>query len=346
MKRTTSQVTGDQGEATALFIAAKNKDWIARKMDKDFGVDLEMELVANGIVTGQYVKLQIKGTRNYKVIDNKIKFRIGNDFLKYCDECRVPIILVLVDVANDRGFYLWVQEYIRIYQVNYNMNKTQDVYFSASNDFAFGLINEIKLIASGLSFTQLQLDLKACLTSAFLLGNEEVYGKLAELALDVAKTNELEINKIIDDLIILGVRAWGSTEGNRKANILYNFCRTYGDKFLTAHIYKMVSRGSSYSRVGIIALGILYDEYPMYIKSLQLPILFKSHFDIRIRYYCLLRERYVGMKSLELSFNKTIDYKIDNLYIPEMDKLDLYLKWPNRGDSSILDYLVCTDDFH
>ncbi len=344
MKRTTAQEIGELAESTALHLATKNRDWIARKVDKDFGVDIEMELVDDKKVTGQYVKIQVKGITKYQIIDYQIKFRIKNNFLSYCEECRVPIILVLIDINKEIGYFIWVQEYLRMYKTDTHKYKTSNILVPSTNDFENGLKNTIKNIASGCNHTQLQLDLKASLASAFLLGDTEIYEKLTELSIDIAKTNSLEINNIIDDLIVLGNKAWGTYEGNKKSNILYNFCRRFGNNFSTSHIKKMVLRGESYSRVGIIALGILYDEYPDYMKSINLPKIFGEHEDIRVRYYCLFREKYLGQKSMSLWSKKDIDYEIGELTVREEDRIDLYLKWPNRGDSTILDFLTIKEN--
>ena len=345
MKRTKAQKKGDQGETTALFIASKSSDWIVRKVDKDFGVDLEMELVANEYVTGQYVKTQVKGTEQVFILDNLIKFRVKTSFLKYCDECRVPIILLLIDLNHDIGYYIWVQEYLRMHQPDIEKTKSIDVFIPATSDFASGLKNKLKSIAAGLNHTQLQLDLKASLSSAFLLGDQEIYEKLSQLAIDITKTNSLEINRVIDDLIQLGIKAWGTVDGNKKSDILFSFCRKSGDRFSAKQIEKMVVRGSTYSRVGIIALGILYDEYPQHLKTLNLPQIFETYDDDpRIKYYCLLRERYLGRSSLDIWQDPKIDYCIGNLNIREEDRELLYLKWPNRGDSTILDYLTYEKD--
>lgn len=340
MKRTSSQVKGDIGETTALYIAAKNRDWIARKVDKDFGVDIELELVDNQNVTGQYVKVQVKSLTNYEIIDFQIQLRVKNNFLKYCLECRVPILLVIIDSESNIGFFIWVQEYLRIHKLDISKYKSSILLIPSSNDFEDGLKTKIKNIAAGLNHTQLQLDLKACLTSAFLLGDMEIYEKLTELSIDIAKTNSIEINKIIDDLIVLGEKAWGTDEGNKKSTILFRFCRRFGNKFSASHIEKMITRGSSYSRVGINALGILYDEYPDYTKSLNLPKAFEKYEDARLAYYCLFRERYLHEKSLSLWANKNLDYKIGIFNISVNNRLDLFLKYPNRGESTILDFLV------
>jgi len=340
VKRTASQVTGDIGEITALHIAAKNGDWIVRKVDKDFGVDIELELVDNENVTGQYVKVQVKSLTSYEIIDYQIQFRIKNSFLNYCLECRIPILLVVIDIKNEIGFFIWMQEYLRLNELDLSTHKTNILLIPSTNDFANGLKHKIKNIAAGLNHTQLQLDLKASLSSAFLLGDTEIYEKLAELSIDIAKTNSMEITKVIEDLITLGNKAWGTSEGNKKANMLFDFCKRFGNKFSANHIEKMITRGSSYSRVGINALGILYNEYPDYMKSLNLPKMFESYEDPRIAYYCLLRERYLYQKSLSLWGKKDIDYKIGILNVPINVRTDLFLKWPNRGESTILDFLV------
>tara|TARA_R110002033_G_scaffold155676_1_gene191964 strand:- start:331 stop:903 length:573 start_codon:yes stop_codon:yes gene_type:complete len=158
LKRTQSQVIGEIGESAVLYIASKNKDWIARKVDKDFGVDIEMELVDNEKVTGQYVKVQVKGTVDYQIIDNQIKLMVKTNFLRYCSECRVPILLVLVDTNNDLGYFIWVQEYLRINKTDINKHKSTNIFIPSTNDFKSGLKNTIKNIAAGLNHTQLQLD--------------------------------------------------------------------------------------------------------------------------------------------------------------------------------------------
>lgn len=339
MKRVTAQEIGDIGESIALSLAAKNRNWIARKQDKDFGIDIEMELVDRQVVTGQFVKIQVKGMDQYEIIDGKIKCRLKNDFLKYCNECRIPVILVLIDIHRDIGYFIWVQEYLHMYELNLTKTKTNYVFVPSTNDFVEGLNQKIKNIALRLNYTQLQLDLKACLETSFLIGDEDIYEKLMNLSLGVAKTNALEVNKIIKDLIVLGNHAWATEPGNKKAQILYSLCKQIGNKFSTTNIEEMVTRGSTYSRVGIIALGILYETFPNYLKSLNLPTLFDNYPDPRISYYCRLREKYLGKSSFAIVGDKQTSFKIGRLDIFDSDREEVYLKWPNRGDSVILDYV-------
>lgn len=262
MKINKAQKKGHLGEDSIKFLVSKNGGWIARQQDKDFGIDIEMELVDENVVSGQFIKVQVKAVEKVKIVNNIIKHRIKNNFLKYCNECRVPVILVIFDVNSSRGFFIWVQEYLRTNQVSLNHSITSTINIPQENDFENELNFTIKNIALRLNETQLQLDLKASLETSFLLGNEDIYQKLVSLSLGVAKTNILEIEKIIEDLIELGNLVRGTNLGNQKATILYSLCRQFGDSFSVNNIKKMVLRESSYSRVGITALSILYDYFP------------------------------------------------------------------------------------
>lgn len=341
MKIAKAQKIGDIGEATVIYLVSKNKDWIVRKQDKDFGIDLEMELVDKNVVSGQFVKVQVKASNQLKISKNSIKLPISNNFLKYCDECRVPVILALIDINQNKGFFIWVQEYLRTHQVVLNQSKTISINIPVENDFEIGLNHKIKNIALRLNETQLQLDLKASLKTSFLLGNEKIYQKLLSLSLGVAKTNTLEIEKIIEDLIELGNLVRGSRIGNQKAEILYSLCRQFGDSFSAKNIKKMVLRGKSYSRTGITALSILYEHFPKHTKSLNLPQQFDGVSDnnLVVAYYCKLRERYLGKSLPSILLDRNANFKIGRFDIINVDRSDLYLKWPNRGDSIILDYI-------
>lgn len=341
MKIAKAQKIGDIGEATAIYLVSKNKDWIVRKQDKDFGIDLEMELVDKNVVSGQFVKVQIKASNQFKISNNIIKYPISNNFLKYCDECRIPVILALIDISSNKGYFIWVQEYLRTHQVVLNQSKTISINVPLQNDLETGLNCKIKNIALRLNETQLQLDLKASLETSFLLGNEEIYQKLLSLSLGVAKTNSLEIEKIIEDLIELGNLVWGTNIGNQKAEILYCLCRQFGDSFSTKNIKKMILRGKSYSRTGITALSILYEYFPNHTKSLNLPQQFDGVSDnnLIVAYYCELKERYLGKSLSSILLDRNADFKIGRFDIQNVDRGDLYLKWPNRGDSILLDYV-------
>lgn len=65
-KRSISQRIGEKAEliCETLFVNAPN--WVPRKQDKDFGVDLEVELTTQQEriekLTGKLIKIQVKGS--------------------------------------------------------------------------------------------------------------------------------------------------------------------------------------------------------------------------------------------------------------------------------------------
>ena len=231
-----------------------------------------------------------------------------------------------------------MQQYLMLQEINFNA-KSLSVFIPKKNDLLLGLKDEIKDIASGQNDVQLQIDLKACLESAFYLGSTKIYETLAKLSLGIAKTNQLEINQIINDLIKLGNKAWGTLEGYNKADILYSFCHDFGDKFTPIHIKNMVLREQSYSRVGVNALGILYTEFSKHIKSLDLSSVFDKESHPEVWYYCKLRERYIGASIFSIIANKATNYRIEDFFISPQDIDIMSSKYMNRGDSVLLDYI-------
>jgi hypothetical protein len=105
---------------------------------------------------------------------------------------------------------------------------------------------------------------------------------------------------VIDEVLRLGNRIWGTLEGNAVSELVYMLARSFGEHFSSDQIHKLVIRGDSYSRVGINALGIMYDEYPEHMKSLRLGEFFRNHDDWRVAYFCNLRDKYPGMTVVAL----------------------------------------------
>lgn len=116
LKRSVSQRTGDLAEhlAQGAFLDAPN--WICRTQSHDFGIDLEAELIdiTNGVeeLSGALVKIQVKGT--LKPIHRKRGYyvRLRVEYLKYANQFKIPVLLLLVNVRNKEIHYLWIQEYL------------------------------------------------------------------------------------------------------------------------------------------------------------------------------------------------------------------------------------------
>jgi hypothetical protein len=102
-----------------------------------------------------------------------------------------------------------------------------------------------------------------------------------------------------------------------------------------AAIHDMVVRGDTYSRAGLTALGILYDEFPDYVHSLELPLHF-TRVAPRVAYYCAFREAFPNEHSGN-PFTDPKNFSFAGLRFRQPD--GFANKYANRGPSALLDYL-------
>ena len=83
----------------------------------------------------------------------------------------------------------------------------------------------------------------------------------------------------------------------------------------------------------------MYNRFPKHTASLNLPARFEKLPDPRLHYYCIVRERYLGIQSpawIKESNKLTVgNLKFDFAALNG----DLLNKWANRGDSVIFDYV-------
>jgi hypothetical protein len=88
----------------------------------------------------------------------------------------------------------------------------------------------------------------------------------------------------------LGERMRATEEGNAVSKQLFEPVRKFGNRcFDLATVDRMVRRGNSFSRVGLNALGLLYDSF--YELTAQLGLV--AHFDNidpRVAYFCAWKE--------------------------------------------------------
>ena len=104
-------------------IESKSRDMVAMKIDysnsadaltrtlseRDYGIDLLVELFDNGIPTGKIAFLQIKGTqskieklKNYNFVSCP---GISRSSLDYVKQNRIPFILIYASINNPMCFY-------------------------------------------------------------------------------------------------------------------------------------------------------------------------------------------------------------------------------------------------
>ena len=335
--RALSQKIGSLGHKWLLSHVEKHPEWLSRDLGEDFGVDMEFELTSPEI-RGEILKVQVKSSTKVSRKDGYVQFHIARKYIEYAASCRYPVILVVVDVEAENAWYIWLQEWLLLHRsFESPLRVTQESWVewvSERQTLQHGLEGELKAIAKWEGQTQLVLSLLDALRSAVATRNPEIVEALTEI-IDKSSTElgDAPLNVLIDKAIALGNRMRGTSEGNAIADQLFSLVRKFGGRISLETISALLLRGDSYSRVGLTALEILYDEFPNHIKSLGLPQFFSSR-EARVALYCVFRETFPEKRSLDIPAGFTHGgFK----FVPSDSFLDKYI---NRGPSAILDYLV------
>jgi hypothetical protein len=345
--RTDAQALGSQGQSLVTHLINSSGAWIARQQDEDFGVDLEAELAVPD-VSGQLIKIQVRASRSVPITEKGVACQIPRKLAVYADSCRLPLILVRVDLDKKQAWYVWIQQWLLDRQ--HSGHRLDDMpdeatyHIPPDQTLQQGLVDELRKIAQWRTRTQLVLTVHDAIRTSAAVNNYRVLNHLVALLDELGIANEhFPINLVIDQAIALGSQLWGTDDGNQASSTLYAICRHFGQNFSADQIWRMVTRTDSVSRTGLIALGILYDEAYDHLANFNLVEFFLKHSDKRIAFYCHLRE--LRPKAGFLSCVKSgFDVHFANLAIDPSLRNDLMNKWPNRGDSVLLDYLYPTRD--
>ncbi len=341
--RSRQQKIGAVGHKWLAAHIEEHPDWLARELGEDYGVDLEAEVTENG-VRGEILKIQIKSSTKVERNDKKVKLVIERKYLDYAESCRYPVIFVLVDTRVKQAWYLWLQDWLlRMRPTHGRLDPEQACWtqwIPEHQTVSAGLKVELKAIACWKGETQLTLSLIDALKAATAAHNKAMVEALTEVistnAPDVA---DVSLDAMIDEALVLGQRLWGTVEGNIVANQLFSLARRFGDRISRATVCDLVLRDGSYSRTGLTALEILYDEFFEHLKSLQLPPFFVK-VEPRVAFFCAFREAHPDHDSSYVFVDPTGFTFAGLQYCGPKDAWD---KYANRGPSALLDYLVPVD---
>ncbi len=113
-----------ESESENLLRSLLPTEWIIRKIPIDYGVDCEIEIVDNEVLSGNRIWIQLKGTHNplqQRTITKKwtqedvitISFPISNKLLEYSLSCPFPLLLFVADLSSDCIYWIPLQEEIR-----------------------------------------------------------------------------------------------------------------------------------------------------------------------------------------------------------------------------------------
>ncbi len=154
-KRPQSHVKEDHGEH--LFRASFPREWIVRRLPKDYGVDFEVEVVANEDVLGHRLWFQLKATSSLRKLADRptgnhyISFRVDTDLLSYSFQCGFPLMLCVIDIGDEQAYWLPLRDHADIYlglhkpkwrnqkQVNVHIPEVNSFDYQRTTDF-YGLL--------------------------------------------------------------------------------------------------------------------------------------------------------------------------------------------------------------
>lgn len=321
--------------------------WIARKLEEDFGVDLEAELVEPE-VQGHILKIQVKSGTRVRVKDGFVSCRLERRYLHYALSCRVPVILVLIDVVRQKGWYVWLQGWVLDHHHNRfegsELPKTILIPIPVENTLQQGLTGRLKDIAASRTDEQFVMGLIDCIRAAFATRKTSVIEPLSRILTDLGQPTPLfPVAALVDEVIEIGHRIWATEEGNKLSSILFAVCKKYGDLITREQVFRLVSRrfdnDETYSRTGINAVGLLYGHFPEHTHRLKLANLFGNYAKGLPRYFCQLFEKFPKAANDIFYFcSKDLDLRIGEWDIVKDDRDRLFDKIANRGCSALLDF--------
>jgi len=339
-RRSAQQKTGARGHRWLMAHIEEHPDWLARDLGEDYGIDIEAELTEGGL-HGEILKVQIKSTVHAERRNGRVALPIARRYIEYADTCRYPVILVLVDTKAKEAWYLWLQDWLlKIRGAEGRLDLDQSswtCWVPEQQTIAAGLSGDLKSIARWKGETQLILSLMDALRSAAAIYDRTTIDVLTSIISSKAPTvADASLNALIDQAINLGDRMRGTPGGNQVADQLFALVRRHGARISRPTIHDLVIRGDSYSRTGVTALGILYDEFFEHLKSLNLPNYFLK-IEPHVAFYCGFREAFPAEKSTNLFVDPT-GFVFAGLEYSQPDMF--WDKYANRGPSALLDYLA------
>ncbi|WEK52930.1 MAG: DUF4365 domain-containing protein [Candidatus Cohnella colombiensis] len=345
VSRSKSQIIGEIGEYLTCYEILKSRSWIARMQQFDYGIDIEAELMETGS-HGHTVKVQVKSSDHLNVNDLRyVKIRLEKSYLLQYESYALPVILVVVDLLNERCYYLYLQEWIALNssRLSVSLPATEVVEIPKVNTIESGLSGEWKHIAkkeTDFQYRKLLFEVEQMINLQEHQSMAKAFRELLNNRIESGRSLVLTtIGDIVDKVVGLGLEIRGTEDGWEVSQILFRICREFGEYFTKDHIFKIVVLKDTYSRVGLSALELLYDNYFSHTSSLRLPDAFIDYFDIQ--YYCRLRERYPGVTGIVMACANPMEYdwNIDGYGLSYKTLDILPNKYANRGPMAFLHYL-------
>lgn len=141
------------------------KEWILRKKDPDYGIDLEVEIVEKERVTNKVLWLQIKAKECIKPEAKSVSYQMKTKHLKYYESCSIPVIILFYIKSQNLFYYLFIQRFISetisVNNPDWRKKKTVSIKFPLDSRLENEEILESIAIEGRLYIAQRDLNIKS-----------------------------------------------------------------------------------------------------------------------------------------------------------------------------------------
>jgi len=111
VERPRTHEIGEEGEL--FFESMLPRPWVKRRQQPDYSIDYLVEIAEQGDLTGREFAAQVKGTERIRILGGTVRFSLKvKDIIYYIDKRIQPVYLVVLDVTNRSGYYLFLQKYV------------------------------------------------------------------------------------------------------------------------------------------------------------------------------------------------------------------------------------------
>lgn len=353
--RSKSQRRGDRGEQLVHDIVDQHPCWVARTQNRDYGIDLEAELAApfgeDQQFRGKLVKIQSKASSRIRRYKTRVAISVERDFLTYANEFKLPVILAATCLQTRSVWWVWLQEWTMLNEsrlAHCPCQKTVTISIPLDQTLPSGLDGPLQRIACGEGMSSIVLTLRDVLSVAVGWENRAIAEGLVKLLATIhGPSRDWTLQKTVDVLFGYGPNPpfW---KAQQTLPILLSLVDAAGDTLTQDQVLKLVARGDTCSRTGLIAMGRLYDRWPEHAQSLGLARAFFDAGSFQAAWYAAMRERFpevtTGIFGWAILNIKDANLRYEHVDLPlDPETRDyIFSKWPNRGDSVLIDCLVLT----
>lgn len=351
--RSYAQQIGDAGQALVEDFF-RHPRWLARTQSHDFGIDLEAEL-ADPIgdnkqrMTGKLIKLQIKASARVEQGLAKITYPVPRALIHYADAFRLPVILAIACLETRTVWWLWLQEWSVLNEERLRRDPeaaTLAVHIPVDQTLERDLDATLPAVAMGSTANATILALRNVIEAASGWDDRAMAKGVARLLGQVhGRSRGWILQKVTDKLLAMG-EATPFWQAQQVLLIPFGLIDVAGESFSRDQVIRLVGRGDRCSRTGLAGLSRLYDLWPEQMRALALVDGFANAGTGEIAWYCAMRERYptkpndfFGM-SLMMMSAPDLSHGGYRIELNDDVKDYVFAKWPNRGDSVLLDCLI------